>query len=136
VPLRKGRVPKIIVGARGHPETYVDPPLGGLVSLRSAARTPFRVRPPSPRFHHTPAGATESKGGGVEVNLPSGQRLGKDISNHIICRTVDKIKRAGFHNMANEVVSDVDVFCVRVVVVGGGENECGLVVAEHCGLSG
>jgi len=72
----------------------------------------------------------------VEVNLPSGQRLGKDISNHIICRAVDKIERASFHNMVNEVVSDVDVFCARVVVVCGGENKCGLVVAKHCGLSG
>ena len=50
VPLRKGWIPKIIVGAQEHPETYVDPPLGGLVSQRSAAWTPFWVHPPSPCF--------------------------------------------------------------------------------------
>jgi len=61
VPLRKGRVPKIIVGARGHPETYVDPPLGGLMSLRSAARTPFRVRPPSLRFPSCKWGVSPNK---------------------------------------------------------------------------
>jgi len=33
VPLRKGWVPKIIVGAQRHPETEIDAPLGGLVSL-------------------------------------------------------------------------------------------------------
>ena len=50
VPLQKGQVPKIIEGAQEHPETYVDPPLRGLMSQQSAAQTPFRVRPPSPHF--------------------------------------------------------------------------------------
>ena len=38
-------VPKIILGAQEHPETQINPPLRGLVSLRLAAQTPFQVGP-------------------------------------------------------------------------------------------
>ena len=62
-------------------------------------------------------------------HLPSQQGLGKDISGHIVRRAVRDVDGAAGNDLANEMISNVDVFSACMVVIVGCQLEHGLVVA-------
>ena len=65
-------------------------------------------------------------------HLPSQQGLGKDISGHIVRRAVRDVDGAAGNDLANEMISDVDVFSVGMIVVVSCQLERGLVVTVQC----
>ena len=64
--------------------------------------------------------------------LPPRQGLGKDIGGHIVRGAVHDVDGAAGNDLANEMVSDVDVFSAGMIVVVGCQLERGLVVAVQC----
>ena len=65
-------------------------------------------------------------------HLPSRQGLGKDIGSHVVCGAVCDVDGTTGNDLANEMVSDVDVFSAGMIVVIGCQLERGLVVAVQC----
>ena len=65
-------------------------------------------------------------------HLPLWQGLGKDVSSHIVHGAVRDVDGTAGNDLANEMISDVNVFSVGMIVIVGCQLECGLVVAVQC----
>jgi len=64
-------------------------------------------------------------------NLPARERFGEDVSRHVVGWAVHHVDGPAHDNLSDEMETDVDVFCPRVIVVIGREFECCLVIAEQ-----
>ena len=67
------------------------------------------------------------------LRLQAWQCFGKHVSSHVLSWTVLEAKRAIPNNIANKMVTDIDVFCASMKLVIFHEGNGGLVVAiEGC----
>jgi hypothetical protein len=55
--------------------------------------------------------------------LPLGEQLSEDVCYHVLSRTVSGGDGVLCDGVSNEMIADVDVFCLGVVVVVGGQLE-------------
>ena len=87
-------------------------------------------------MQHSPSRSTHPKVLRVQRDLVLGECLREDVRGHIFRGTVLEVDGLVGDGLTNEMESNIDVFRPRVVVVVGGEAECGLVVAVEDSGSG
>ncbi len=85
------------------------------------------------KIQHSPSISAKPKIANMCDNLPLGKGLGKNISHHIICMTIDKSDIIIGDDLLDEVVADVDMLCSGVVVVFAGKFDSSLVVTVKGG---
>src|SRR6266571_8186195 len=96
-----------------------------LIGLREASPRPNVVRAHAtavPRLRrnnirHSPASATQAEGGDMIGCLPLGKGFSQYVRGHVIRRTIHKVKRTACRNLSNKVISQVDMFGARMIIV-------------------
>ena len=86
-----------------------------------------------PEIQHSPSHMMQPKHGDVCGNLPLWQGLGEDVGCHVICWAVGEHEGVVCDGLLDEMIVNVDVFCLGMVVVFDGKFDCSLVVTEESG---
>src|SRR5260221_1060611 len=98
-------------------------------SLDASARPPLLLL--CPGFRHSPGRLMQSEAKAMAHNLPAREHFGEDVSRHVIGWAVHHVDGPARNNLSDEMETNVDVFCPRVIVVVRCEFECCLVIAEQ-----
>jgi hypothetical protein len=67
----------------------------------------------------------------MEGCLPLGKGFSQYVRCHVVCRTINQLEGTILSDFANKMISLVDVFGPRSVVVVFNESERGLIVAKE-----
>ena len=84
-------------------------------------------------FQHSPSRCRKSELGRKVLDLSRWKSFRERVSNHVVSRAVNKLNRAVFDDVANEMEADVDVLGTSVVLVVFGKGHRGLIVQKECG---
>ena len=79
-------------------------------------------------FQHSPSKCGKSKLGCEVLDLSEWESFCECVGNHVISRAVNKLNRAVFDDIANEMEADVDVLGTSMVLVVFGKGHGGLIV--------
>lgn len=69
----------------------------------------------------------------MQRNLVLRKRLGEDVRGHIFSGAVLDVNVPVGSRLSNKMVADIDVFGASVIIVLGGQMECGLIIAVEGG---
>jgi hypothetical protein len=67
----------------------------------------------------------------MEGCLPLGKGFSQYVHHHVVCRTINQLEDSILSDFANKMISLVDMFGLRSVVVVFNESDCSLIVAKE-----
>ena len=84
-------------------------------------------------FQHSPSIESKSEFGSKVLDLCGWEGLSESVSNHFVGGAVDQLNLALVNDIADKMITNINVLGLGMVLVVLGECDGGLVVAQGCG---